>query len=99
MSSLMEELTKATDPKYKMCGKTPSVESVILFVCSVLRCNLEIERLQRELQARHGSPVVVTAKPCIRECRCGRGGGRQGLIVVSEFIHTNSSSKSACVLW
>ena len=77
MSSLMEELTKATDPKYKMCGKTPSVESVILFVCSVLRCNLEIERLQRELQARHGSPVVVTAKPCIRECRC-RDWGKRG---------------------
>ena len=74
MSSLMEELTKATDPRYKMCGKTPSVESVILFVCSVLRCNLEIERLQhdeRHLHAPRGSPAaaaaVVSTKPCIRK--------------------------------
>ncbi|XP_069111047.1 E3 ubiquitin-protein ligase ubr3-like [Argopecten irradians] len=47
MGSVMEDLTNVTYSVYKTYTTSQSSESVLLFVCSVARSNLEIELLQR----------------------------------------------------
>lgn len=47
MTVVMENLTEAAYPEFKTCSKVPSAESALMFVCSVLRCNLELEMAQR----------------------------------------------------
>ena len=37
MSAVMDDLTKSTDPRFKTCVQSHSAESVLLYVCSVLR--------------------------------------------------------------
>ncbi|XP_048246065.1 E3 ubiquitin-protein ligase UBR3-like [Haliotis rufescens] len=47
MGNVMEDLTNATHAVFKVFSHSQTSESVLLFVCSVARTNLEIELLQR----------------------------------------------------
>ncbi|XP_064614037.1 LOW QUALITY PROTEIN: E3 ubiquitin-protein ligase ubr3-like [Liolophura sinensis] len=47
MGSMMEDLTNTTYSIFKTYTKSPTSESVLLFVCSVARTNLELELLVR----------------------------------------------------
>ncbi|ELU10689.1 hypothetical protein CAPTEDRAFT_220674 [Capitella teleta] len=66
MSTVMENLTKAAYPEFKMCTKLCTGEGVLIFVGSVLRTNLELELIQRG-----GSPCqqikssLASKKPCL----------------------------------
>ncbi|KAL3831654.1 hypothetical protein ACJMK2_023382, partial [Sinanodonta woodiana] len=62
MGAMMEDLTNATYGQYKTFTRSQTSESVLLFVCSVARTNLEIELLQRggDLSKQTSS----SRKPC-----------------------------------
>lgn len=47
MGTVMEDLTNITYPNYRSFSTTRNHESVLLFICSVARVNLEVELLQR----------------------------------------------------
>uniref|UniRef100_A0A2R5LIR0 E3 ubiquitin-protein ligase n=1 Tax=Ornithodoros turicata TaxID=34597 RepID=A0A2R5LIR0_9ACAR len=47
MASFMEDLTNATFGQYRSLSFLPSPHSLMLFVCSVARTNLEVELVQR----------------------------------------------------
>uniref|UniRef100_A0A2C9KCF7 E3 ubiquitin-protein ligase n=1 Tax=Biomphalaria glabrata TaxID=6526 RepID=A0A2C9KCF7_BIOGL len=46
MGTVMEDLTNITYPNYRAFSATRNPESVLLFICSVARINLEVELLQ-----------------------------------------------------
>ncbi|KAI0233528.1 E3 ubiquitin-protein ligase UBR3 [Lamellibrachia satsuma] len=67
MGWVMEFLTNTTYPRYKTISTSHTAEGVLLFVCSVLRTNLELELLQRT-ECSPCLPVVsslVSKKSCI----------------------------------
>ncbi|XP_035829845.1 E3 ubiquitin-protein ligase UBR3 isoform X2 [Aplysia californica] len=47
MSTVMEDLTNITYPSYRAFSSSPNTESVLLFISSLTRINLEVELLQR----------------------------------------------------
>lgn len=47
MGRVMEDMTNATFPRYRQITSTPSPASLLLFVQSIARSNLEIELMQR----------------------------------------------------
>ncbi|XP_014668965.1 PREDICTED: E3 ubiquitin-protein ligase UBR3-like isoform X2 [Priapulus caudatus] len=47
MTTMMQDLTNATYPKYRNYSKVPCNESIFLFLSSIARTNLELELLQK----------------------------------------------------
>ncbi|XP_052267250.1 E3 ubiquitin-protein ligase UBR3-like [Dreissena polymorpha] len=62
MGSMMEDLTNATYGMYKTYTSSQTSESVLLFVCSVARTNLELELLQRKGDL--SQPLPTSRKHC-----------------------------------
>ncbi|WAQ93484.1 UBR3-like protein [Mya arenaria] len=62
MGSMMEDLTNATYGMFKTYTSSQTSESVLLFVCSVARTNLEVELLQRNNKL--ASPLSSPRKHC-----------------------------------
>lgn len=62
MGSVMEDLTNTTYGAYKTYTNSQTSESVLLFVCSVARTNLEIELIQRE--GKLCEQTSTSHKPC-----------------------------------
>lgn len=46
MARMMEDMTVATYPKYRSVSSNPSTPSLVMFVSSILRTNLEVELVQ-----------------------------------------------------
>ncbi|KAL5006565.1 hypothetical protein ScPMuIL_015371 [Solemya velum] len=59
MGSVMEDLTNATYGSFKTFTNSQTPESVLLFVCSVARTNLETELLQRRGSISRQSSVTT----------------------------------------
>ena len=69
MGNVMETLTNTTYPKYKTYGNSQSAESVLLFVCSVLRSvsvgrNLSVALLSSSALAILGFPETWKVRKC-----------------------------------
>lgn len=47
MAGILEDLTNSTYPQFRSVCSAPNPHSLLLFVCSIARTNLEIELLQR----------------------------------------------------
>lgn len=47
LGSFMEDLTKATLPQYRNIHSTPTTQSLLLFLCSIARTNIETDVLVR----------------------------------------------------
>ncbi|XP_060602002.1 E3 ubiquitin-protein ligase UBR3-like, partial [Ruditapes philippinarum] len=62
MGTMMENLTKATYGAFKTYTSSQTSESVLLFVCSVARTNLEVELLQRKGDL--SVPLSTSRKHC-----------------------------------
>ncbi|KAL4222682.1 E3 ubiquitin-protein ligase ubr3 [Mactra antiquata] len=62
MGSMMEDLTNATYSAFKTYTNSQTSESVLLFVCSVARTNLEVELLQRNGEL--SQPLSTSRKHC-----------------------------------
>ena len=61
LGSFMEDLTRATQPHYRSRETNPTTQSLFLFLCSILRTNLECDVLVRLTKS---SPVGAK-KACI----------------------------------
>ncbi|KAK2143057.1 hypothetical protein LSH36_882g00050 [Paralvinella palmiformis] len=65
MHQVMEDVHQVTFQQYKQLTRTQSAESILLFVCSVLRTNLELEVLQRQGSLCRPPNPLVPKKSCL----------------------------------
>ncbi|GFO41994.1 E3 ubiquitin-protein ligase ubr3 [Plakobranchus ocellatus] len=64
MGTAMEDLTHITYPSYRSFSTTLNTESILLFMSSVARTNLEVELLQREGKLGQAAAASAGKKDC-----------------------------------
>ncbi|CAG5130488.1 unnamed protein product [Candidula unifasciata] len=64
MRIVMEDISTITYPSYRVFTSTHSTESVLLFISSVARVNLEVDLLQRGGNLSAAQAIAVTKKHC-----------------------------------
>lgn len=97
MARMMEDMTMATHPKYRSMSSNPSTSSLVMFVSSILRTNLEVELVQcgGTLVSNGHDPKMDVKRSCLMpllhvlgcHSKILSGGGDASLVGVGGSIH------------